>query len=143
MTLALFIILTYNSQLLTSQGFQWSNGGTQKPKQNCSLFSSQSTFATDISCTFPLSSSTSFVSLSLFLSGANAGLIWIGTRAARSAAARATPSERAASFRISARCTVWIQQLLSAKDKQTDRRGRARRRREVRRMWETWKYVRE
>lgn len=55
--------------------------------------------------------------------------------------------EKTASFRNSTHCTVWTRQLLSAKDKQTDREGRQRERRgrtrEARRTWETWKYVRE
>lgn len=54
--------------------------------------------------------------------------------------------EKTASFRNSTHCTVWTQQLLSVKDKQTDRERRQRereRKREARRMWETWKYVRE
>lgn len=55
--------------------------------------------------------------------------------------------EKTASFRNSTHCTVWTWQLLSAKDKQTDRERRQRerrgRKREARRTWETWKYVRE
>lgn len=48
--------------------------------------------------------------------------------------------EKKASFRNSTHCTVWTRQLLSVKDKQTDRERRQREREKERgekRTWET------
>lgn len=79
-----------------------------------------------------------FLSVSLSLSGANSGLSLCMSVAAVQpqsascglASAKLTGwlHEKKASFRNSTHCTVWTRQLLSAKDKQTDRERRQRER---------------
>lgn len=124
----------------------------------CSLFWSQSTSVAIKTSSVPLYVFLShlFLSVSLSLSGANSRLSLCTSMAIVQpqsascglASVKLTGwlHEKKASFRNSTHCTVWTRQLLSAKDKQTDRERRQRereRKREARKTWETWKYARE
>lgn len=104
------------------------------------MFSSQRTSLATITSTVPLYVFLShlFLSVSLSLSGANSGLslcMSMATVQPQSASCGLASAkltgwlhEKKASFRNSTHCTVWTRQLLSAKDKQTDRERRQRER---------------
>lgn len=128
--------------------------GEKRGKENLVLV--QSPLVAIVTFTVPLYVFLShlFLSVSLSLSGANSRLslrMSMATVQPQSASCGLASvkltgwmHEKKASFRNSTHCTVWTRQLLSVKDKQTDRERRQRERererkskREARRTWET------